>query len=141
MHLESQSTGESGLESINRLFVHEFLIDLVSGQCQAQGPGWIKHVGTGTVTTGLAGGQSKNESQKRTGISGSVFQDGIEGNLNDRVVQLNRDVRAVYGPVKLWNDELEIDPNLPLDDRTISDELRSAHRRSNRLGADGQDTD
>ena len=42
---------------------------------------------------------------------GVVFQEGIDGNLNQRQVNLNRAVRAVYGPVSSWNDQLDIDPS------------------------------
>lgn len=119
VRLESQSTGAQGLESIDRLFVHEFLIDLASGQCQARGPGWIKHVGTGAVTAGLAGSPATSENQSELEFLGVVFQDGIEGNLNKRVIQLNRDVRAVYGPVNSWNDQLEISPNMQLEDGMV----------------------
>jgi hypothetical protein len=95
--------------SVDQLQIDNLAIDQVTGRIQANDAGWFSSVRESTS----ADLEVARPAAAMTGLIylRTEFQRGITGNLNDREITFNEQVRCIYGPVNQWGDQLT--PNKP----------------------------
>jgi hypothetical protein len=105
--------------SVDQMQMREITINQVTGAIQGRGPGWITSVRRGSPggTPGLGSPKAtpspEDKPKKGDGLSflNVRFEGPIGGNVHRRELSFSDQVRAVYGPVKDWREEL--DPDVP----------------------------
>ncbi|MCI0333303.1 MAG: hypothetical protein L0228_08785 [Planctomycetes bacterium] len=126
-----------GVTSHERAQLARLAINQQTGAISGDGPGVIRSTRFGDGLAALAGPQNPAAPQLAApppGAAGSKlhflridFQRGLTGILYTRELTFHERVRAVYGPVDAWEQELDANrpENLPPDAMTLScDEMR-----------------
>ncbi|MFP6612700.1 MAG: hypothetical protein VB835_10350 [Pirellulales bacterium] len=91
--------------AVDRLQIDNLSVDQTTGRIQADGAGWLSSIRESTTNEISANLQPVDRNQQLIYMR-TEFQHGISGNLNDREVVFNEQVRCIYGPVDQWTDEL-----------------------------------
>ncbi len=130
--IENVSRDTGGLTSHDRIQLGRLTINQQTGAVFGEGPGVIRSTRYGA---GLGGFGAAPTSQSQTtappppGASGSKlhflrvdFHTGLDGNLYTREVTFHDRVRAVYGPVDSWEQELDLTrpESLPPESMTLT---------------------
>ncbi|MGE0605569.1 MAG: hypothetical protein AB7O62_00480 [Pirellulales bacterium] len=114
----SQTFDERGLLTIERLNTADLMVNQISGELAAQGPGWITRVTRGppaseaTLPNLNAANAAKEPTAKdRDGLNYMHvrFQKGMSGNIHRKQVRFDEQVKAIYGPVAAWNSVIDPD--------------------------------
>jgi hypothetical protein len=135
--IENLSRDAGGLAAHDRMQLGHLSINQQTGEIRGQGPGVIRSTRFGSNMGPLAGSQgakTQATAASSSDASGSKlhflrvdFHTGLDGNMYTRELTFRDRVRAVYGPVDSWEQELELTrpETLPLESMTLScDELR-----------------
>ncbi|HVT29425.1 MAG TPA: hypothetical protein VHE81_15525, partial [Lacipirellulaceae bacterium] len=137
VNIENLSRDTGGLTSHDRIQLGRLSINQQTGAVYGEGPGVIRSTrfgaGLGTIDDNAAP-KPHAEASPPPGASGTKlhflrvdFHTGLEGNLYTREVTFHDRVRALYGPVDSWEQELDLTrPELlPPESMTLtSDALR-----------------
>jgi hypothetical protein len=117
--LESRSVDEKGeLSSIDRMGVPDLAINRATGAINAHGPGWLSSVRLASASEfqfappGLRSANNdppKDPTKKGMNYVGVKFAREMVGNIDKREAVFSDRVKAVYGPVKNWNQTLDPD--------------------------------
>ncbi|MCO6046096.1 hypothetical protein NG895_19525 [Aeoliella sp. ICT_H6.2] len=124
---------DQGQISHENFQVEQIAYDHLTGNIQGRGPGVLRSVRLSTGSLGfadLAGApghrphpeQPSKKEEPHLQYARLDFNDGISGNVNQRIVRFHGRVRGVYGPVDDWKDELPLyaPGRLPSDTVTLS---------------------
>ena len=117
--LDHRTVDQRGQVSQEQAELESLAIDQRSGAISGVGPGWIRSVrltdGSNPLES-LAPGNAPVESQgsARLALLRVHFQGGVVGNLKSRQIEFQRRVRAVYGPVIAWQQDLPHEGQGPL---------------------------
>jgi len=111
VRIESQSIGQDGSKSIEKLFVRDLVLDRATGDVAGSGPGRLTSTRFGQAPAMGAGGpqpaaQPAARPDELTYL-GVDFQRGMRGNVNRRVMEFHQRVEAIWGPVAGWEDSLD----------------------------------
>ncbi|MEX0611723.1 MAG: hypothetical protein WD738_11170 [Pirellulales bacterium] len=113
--IEHLSRDAVGVTSQERMQLHQLIINQQTGNVSGLGPGIIRSTRFGDGLAALAGGPNSTQQDVTPRDSeGSKlhflrvdFQAGLDGNLYTRELTFRERVRAVYGPVDSWEQELD----------------------------------
>lgn len=112
--IENRTFDESGLISVDTGNMPRIHVNQETSEIQGVGPGWIKTVRRGNALAGanVLGGNPRDTVAGNDQLSylRVDFQRQITGNLRVRRIAFNDRVRALYGPVPGWDNELNSDP-------------------------------
>jgi hypothetical protein len=138
--IDHQARDEVGLTSHDRVELARLSINQQSGVVSGDGPGVIRSTHFANQLSALGGplpvvrgSPDPARSVARSGDRPQLqflrvdFQGGLAGNLYTREITFYQRVRAVYGPVDAWEQELDVSRHEPLPPNTItltSNELR-----------------
>ena len=137
--LDHRSIDPQGQRSHERAQLVTLSVNQQSGALRGTGPGWIRSVHLaegGNPFAGLAVDKPRKKPfQQVANPTGAArlrllrvhFQGGMVGNYKSRQIEFQQRVRAVYGPVIAWQQDLSVDmPDaLPPDSATLAcDKLR-----------------
>ena len=90
-----------------------------TGEVLARGPGWLavttKSAGVATFAANATPAPDDNELRHLR----VEFEDQLAGNLHRREMQLNRNVRAWYGPVQTWDAQVDLQSSRQLGKQDI----------------------
>ena len=75
---------------------------------------------TGDREQQVLSGQDESEADDRLTFLQVDFQDGVTGNIETRVLEFNRKVKAIYGPVYDWNQKINPNEDPQEDDILLS---------------------
>lgn len=114
--IDHRSTDTTGQRSHERVRLSTLKMNQLTGDFSGQGPGWVRSVHLANGDFGGLGGQPARTAQPAPNAQTNAglkflrinFQRGISGNLNARALRFHERVRAVYGPVLAWEQELPI---------------------------------
>ena len=111
VRIESQSIGQDGSKSIEKLFVRDLVLDRATGDVAGSGPGRLTSTRFGQAPAMGAGGpqpaaQPAARPDELTYL-GVDFQRGMRGNVNRRMMEFHQRVEAIWGPVAGWEDSLD----------------------------------
>jgi hypothetical protein len=116
VHVESESRGEDGGRSRDRLHARDLVVDRVTGDVSGTGPGRLTSTRLGqqplmAPPAGPPGPATQPVSAPRpaAGLNylGVDFQRGLRGNIHRRMMEFHQRVEAVWGPVAGWDDTLD----------------------------------
>ncbi|MFV2068126.1 MAG: LptA/OstA family protein, partial [Pirellulales bacterium] len=123
--MNRRSTEGPSIVSREQMEIRNLLIDMVTGELAAQGPGQVSTVRLRGQTNWMAPNQqavpaavpaATEPTDSRTAAKPSGleylrvdFQRAVEGNLHRRTLTFIGKVRATYGPVDHWGDRIDID--------------------------------
>ncbi|TWT89672.1 hypothetical protein Mal64_00510 [Pseudobythopirellula maris] len=112
--LDHRTQDAQGQQSHESARLSTLRIDRTTGDISGQGPGWVRSVHLASSTAKILatpGAAPQAPQPTRHGLSylRVNFQRGVSGNLDQRVLRFHERVRAVYGPVLAWEQELPID--------------------------------
>jgi hypothetical protein len=115
VRMRGRTFDASGQTSLMQMEIPDLLINNISGQLTAHGPGWMtstRRGGTGLQLPGSpeAAGARKEPTDQLSYLK-VHFQRGITGNVHQRILTFQQQIRAIYGPVAAW--EQTLDPNDP----------------------------
>jgi hypothetical protein len=127
VRIDSRSTGEDGAKSVEQLFIRDLLLDRATGGFTGNGPGRLTSTREGqapVLAMPAAGGgpppqASASRSDELTYL-GVDFQRGLQGNINQRVMEFHQRVEAIWGPVARWEDTLDAHAAGGLPPRAVS---------------------
>jgi len=139
--LDHRSIDPLGQRSHERAQLATLSVNQQTGELSGTGPGWIRSVHLaegGNPLAGLAGGQPRKRPLQQVGAQAGAsgarlrllrvhFQGALLGNYKSRQMEFQQRVRAVYGPVIAWQQDLPVHmPDaLPPDTATLAcDKLR-----------------
>ena len=129
--IDQRTSDQQGQLSHERARISTLTINQTTGDLSGEGPGWIRSVRLTDGQDGLAklagGNGPEAAAAPKLRFLRVNFQQGMTGNLNQKAVQFHDRVRAVYGPVLAWDQELQVDSprGLPPDVVGLDcDELR-----------------
>ncbi|MFM9024229.1 MAG: hypothetical protein ACKON7_02630 [Planctomycetaceae bacterium] len=116
VHVESESRGEDGGRSRDRLHARDLVVDRATGDVSGTGPGRLTSTRLGQQPLmasppgppGLAA-QPVSAPRPAAGLNylGVDFQRGLRGNIHRRTMEFHQRVEAVWGPVAGWDDTLD----------------------------------
>lgn len=116
LKIESRTFDPAGtLTAIDQLDARNGLLDYLTGELRADGPGWAQTVRLGNdplADRNRPAGTVDNSAASRSNaltFAHIDFQQGIVGDIYKKQVDFLHEVRAVYGPVERWDQRL--DPN------------------------------
>ena len=130
VRIESESSGQDGSKSIEKLFVRDLVLDRATGDVSGSGPGRLVSTRFGQAPgMAMPGGMSGPGTPAGPGTPGSAaqpipqpvapprpdeltylgidFQRGMRGNINRRVLDFHQRVEAIWGPVAGWGETLD----------------------------------
>ncbi len=133
--IDHRSTDTQGQRSHERARLSTLKMNQLTGDFSGQGPGWVRSVHLANGDFSGIGGQLTNQSQPVLNEPANAglrflrinFQLGISGNFNAKALRFHEKIRAVYGPVLAWDQELPINSpqGLPPEVAALEcDELR-----------------
>ena len=116
--IDHRSRDDVGITSHERLQIARLAINQQTGEISGDGPGVLRSTRFGNSLTSFAAPQLGSSSPPMVapppGFTGSKlnflrldFQEGIIGNMRLRDLSFHGRVRAVYGPVDSWEQELD----------------------------------
>jgi hypothetical protein len=130
--LDHRTRDELGLASHERMKLARLTVNQQTGAISGDGPGEIRSTHFSDQLSALAGraaGGKPNQVSPPPGVRGGKlhflrvdFQRALSGNLYTRELRFQGRVRAVYGPVDAWEQELDGSrpETLPQDSMTLS---------------------
>jgi hypothetical protein len=122
VRIESQSIGQDGSKSVEKLFVRDLVLDRATGDVSGSGPGRLTSTRFGQAPAmAMPGGMQPspgapgNPAPPPTSAPrpdeltylGVDFQRGMRGNVNRRMMEFHQRVEAIWGPVAGWEDSLD----------------------------------
>lgn len=111
--LDHVSRDATGLTSHERMEIAQLLVHQKTGAISGEGPGVIRSTHFAAQLDALAGpGAGRGASQApntQLHFLRVDFQGSLVGNLTTREIEFRRRVRAVYGPVDAWEQEIDLD--------------------------------
>jgi hypothetical protein len=115
VRIESESVGEDGSKSVEKLFVRDLVLDRATGDVAGSGPGRLTSTrfGQAPAMAMPGGGQPMNPMPQPAArpdeltYLGVDFQRGMRGNINRRMMEFHQRVEAIWGPVAKWGDTLD----------------------------------
>ncbi|MEI7781542.1 MAG: hypothetical protein WCJ18_06405, partial [Planctomycetota bacterium] len=125
VRIESESSGQDGSKSIEKLFVRDLVLDRATGDVSGSGPGRLASTrfgqapgmampGAGVPGAGVPGAAAQPAPQPvapprpdELTYLGVDFQRGMRGNINRRVMEFHQRVEAIWGPVAGWGETLD----------------------------------
>jgi hypothetical protein len=127
--IDHRSQDERGQRSHERAALASLRVNRATGAIMGQGPGWVRsvHLSDAQFQLGPAATAQQPAAPARLRFLRVDFRRGLDGNLNDRSLRFLERVRAVYGPVLAWEQQLALDEpgQMPPDVmRLEGDELR-----------------
>ncbi|MGL4512859.1 MAG: hypothetical protein ACRCT8_07185 [Lacipirellulaceae bacterium] len=128
--IDHRSKDEGGQRSHERAQLATLRVNRATGAIAGQGPGWVRSVHLSDAQFSLgepAAPAQQAAAPARLRFLRVNFNRGVDGNLNERALRFLEQVRAVYGPVLAWEQQLPIDQpgQMPPDVlRLEGDELR-----------------
>ena len=124
--LDHRTVDVQGQQSHERAQLHTLTINQVTGAIGGEGPGWVRSVHFGQAASMLADPAVAAAGPKNTQLNflRVDFLRGIAGNLKVRELRFQGQVRAIYGPVDAWEQELFANEagGLPEDTVTLESE-------------------
>ncbi|MEO1992509.1 MAG: hypothetical protein ABGW78_11290 [Pirellulales bacterium] len=113
VRIDSHTVSEGGAKSEEQLFIRDLVLDRATGNFTGTGPGRLTSTRFGqspmmnVQATGTA--STTNSVPQSDGLTylGVDFQQGIRGNINQRVMEFHQRVEAIWGPVTQWGEALE----------------------------------
>lgn len=98
------------LKSVDQFEGKTLAINQETGDIQAQGPGTAKTVMMGSPTTNIPGQPTspKPPGEKQLTFLRVDFVSHVSGNVHRKEVNFHKVDRAYYGPVKSWDDEIDL---------------------------------
>src|SRR5262249_52341418 len=128
--IENLSRDVGGLIAHDRMQLGHLTINQQTGDIRGQGPGVIRSTRFGNSMGPLDGSQgAKTQAATVTPADSSKlhflrvdFHTGLDGNMYTRELTFHDRVRAVYGPVDSWEQELELTrpETLPMESMILS---------------------
>jgi hypothetical protein len=121
-----------GVTSHERLQLARLSINQQTGAINGLGPGVVRSTRFGNGLTALVGGQNPtapnlvapppNASGAKLHFLRVDFREGLTGNITLRELTFHKNVKAVYGPVDAWEQELDASQplSLPADAMTMT---------------------
>lgn len=106
--IDHRTTDAGGQRSHERAKLVTLSINQQTGAIEGAGPGWVRSVHLSAPVAPVAGA-APAAPRASLHFLRIDFQQGLTGNLNDRVVRFHRRVQAVYGPVDAWEQQVELD--------------------------------
>ena len=106
--VENRSVDRTGMVSIDSAQMQQLQFDHRTSELWGQGPGWVESVRRGQH------GWLPNAVPQAAGDDGELsfvhidFAREVTGDLAERIVHFQNQVRAVYGPVDGWTDRIEV---------------------------------
>jgi len=115
VRIESESVGEDGSKSVEKLFVRDLVLDRATGDVAGSGPGRLTSTrfGQAPAMAMPGGGQPMNPMPQPAArpdeltYLGVDFQRGMRGNINRRMMEFHQRVEAIWGPVAGWEESLD----------------------------------
>ncbi|QDU91553.1 OstA-like protein [Pirellulimonas nuda] len=113
--IDHRTVDPEGQRSHERAKLVSLSINQQTGAIQGAGPGWVRSVHysnpeAGLGAPGAAAAPAAGAAPKsKLHFLRVDFQQGISGNINDRVLRFHRRVQAIYGPVDAWEQQVELD--------------------------------
>jgi hypothetical protein len=106
--IEHRSKDVNGQQSHERAQLHTLTINQITGAIGGEGPGWVRSVHFGQSAAAFADSTlaSSRPQNSQLNFLRVDFLRGIAGNLKVRQLQFEGQVRAIYGPVDAWEQEL-----------------------------------
>ena len=108
----NRTKDDVGVASQDQLRVQDLSLDQLSGKIQATGPGRILSVRKGTPRQLSTSGQPSAAPSATPGAGLSYleveFQQGLSGNMDQRILTVRDTVRAAYGPVARWDERISL---------------------------------
>jgi hypothetical protein len=139
--LQNRSLDEAGqLLSAEQFEIRNFSIDQRTGRLEGEGPGYLSSKRTGGVA--LAGAGFPAPAAAATGNAKLMsvlitFQGNLVGNISQREIQFQRQVRTALGPIAQWDDKFDPRSAEELGEQGVvltSDKLTAAEMRLPALG-------
>ncbi len=135
VNIENVSRDTGGVTSHDRMELRHLTVNQQTGAISGEGPGVIRSTRYGAGLGPMAGPQPNQAPDAAPpGDSGNKlhflrvdFHTGLDGNMFTREMTFHDRVRAVYGPVDSWEQELELTrpESLPPESMTLTcDDLR-----------------
>lgn len=106
--IDHRTTDAAGQRSHERAKLVTLSINQQTGALEGAGPGWVRSVHLSAPVAAVAGA-APAAPRASLHFLRIDFQQGMTGNLNDKVVRFHRRVQAVYGPVDAWEQQVELD--------------------------------
>lgn len=105
--IEHRSKDANGQQSHERAQLDTLTINQITGAIGGEGPGWVRSVHYGQAASMLANPAAAPRSENtQLNFLRIDFLRGIGGNLKSRQLEFHGQVRAIYGPVDAWEQEL-----------------------------------
>jgi hypothetical protein len=127
VYIESRGLDEFGeLIARDQISVKAAILDQVTGALRAQGPGWISTVRRGTPSSSAGGNgvpvasppSNMPAAQSLSSIHVS-FEREMVGDLNQRWIEFQQEVRTTYSPASDFGDVIVADPLGTLGERMV----------------------
>ena len=119
VRLDNRTVTEGQLTSVDHLEVHSLTVDRHTGNILADGPGWFTTVRRGGTSFAGPLAAARAEPAADPPASGPDedrldylrvdFIRGITGNLHQREIRFEQQVRTVFGPVGNWQETIDVD--------------------------------
>ncbi len=144
--IDHRSTDVGGQKSHEKAKLSTLKINQSTGAISGQGPGWIRSVHLGNNDLSQIASQQPNDprapsSDAKLNYLRLNFQRGISGNLHSRSLRFHERIRAVYGPVLAWDQELPLNSPQALPPEVVlveCDEMRVHEDPGTRFNAPRQ---
>jgi hypothetical protein len=115
VRIESESIGQDGSKSVEKLFVRDLVLDRATGDVAGSGPGRLtsSRFGQAPAMAMPGGVQPVNPAPQpatrpdEITYLGVDFQRGMRGNIHRRMMEFHQRVEAIWGPVAGWEDALD----------------------------------
>ncbi len=113
VRIDSHTVTEEGAKSEEKLFIRDLVLDRATGNFTGTGPGRLTSTRFGQSPTMNVQATSTTSAPKAFPRSdqltylGVDFQQGLRGNINQRVMEFHQRVEAIWGPVPQWGETLE----------------------------------
>ncbi|MEM9186206.1 MAG: hypothetical protein AAGB00_06880 [Planctomycetota bacterium] len=132
--LDHRTLDPRGQTSQERANLRTLKINQQTGELSGAGPGWVRSVrlsSSGNPLGAAVGGGAGRAKKEGLRLLRVHFQTGVAGNFKDRARRINfaGRVRAIYGPVLSWQQDMPVIPHesLPPDTATLAcDQLQVA---------------
>jgi len=125
VRVEYESAGAGTEPSVFKLFLEELQADVPSGDILGTGPGQLSMVRYGAPVgfdAVAAGGTAPAAAPRSDELTyyGVDFQRALRGNYRRRLAEFQQRVEAICGPVRGWNERLDIHAAGGLPPRTVA---------------------
>ncbi len=115
--MRSRSIENGQLTSIESMQVKQLFLDQQTGEIKADGPGWLTRTRAGaskplsTANAQVVARPTSTTQQPVDKLNYMFvnFQRELKGNMDRKDMEILGEVKAIYGPVKTWEDKLRAD--------------------------------